>query len=110
MKRHFAILVFFALLWAAPALAQGCAMCYNTAAASTKDGQRAISQGVLILLVPPVGLMTAGVGWAIRYGNRRDREWRKPPAAPEFRPLHSPEAMASSPQSPPVQNASSAPV
>jgi hypothetical protein len=54
--------------------AQGCAMCYSNATGTTKEGQRAISRGVLVLLVPPVGFMTLGVGMALRYGKRRDEE------------------------------------
>jgi hypothetical protein len=57
-----------------PAFAQGCAMCYQTVRGTPKDGQRAISRGILVLLVPPLGAMTFGVGFAFRYGKRRDRE------------------------------------
>jgi hypothetical protein len=74
MKRRLATLGFMTLLWAAPALAQGCAMCYSNATGTTKDGQRAISHGILVLLVPPVGFMTLGVGLAYRYGKKRDAE------------------------------------
>ena len=73
MKR-LAILGLFLALWTAPAFAQGCAMCYSNAAGSTKEGQMAISRGVLILLVPPAAFMTVGVGLAFRYGKRRDDE------------------------------------
>ena len=49
-------------------------MCYSNATGTTKEGQRAISRGVVVLLVPPVGFMTLGVGMALRYGKRRDEE------------------------------------
>lgn len=62
------------LLWAAPAFGQACAMCYSTAAATSKDGQRAITRGVVILVAPPLGVMTLGVGLAFRYGRKRDQE------------------------------------
>lgn len=60
--------------WSLPVFGQGCAMCYSNAAGATKDGQRAISRGVLVLLLPPLGFMSLGVGLAFQYGKRRDRE------------------------------------
>lgn len=74
MKQRLLTLAVMSLLWAAPALGQGCAMCYSNAAGTTKDGQRAISRGILVLLVPPVAFMTLGVGLAYQYGKKRDAE------------------------------------
>lgn len=73
MKRLLCIAVLLGA-WALPALGQGCAMCYSNAAGATKDGQKAISRGVLVLLLPPLGFMSLGVGLAFQYGKRRDRE------------------------------------
>src|SRR2546426_10637649 len=48
------------LLFATPAFAQGCVMCYNTAAAAKAAAINALRSGILILMVPPV-LISAGV-------------------------------------------------
>jgi len=53
-------------------------MCYSNAAGTTKEGQRALGRGILVLLVPPVGFMTAGMGLAFHYGKRRDAEQSEP--------------------------------
>ena len=74
MRVRFALLVLVLFLWAAPAFSQGCAMCRNSAAATSKEGQRAISKGVLVLVLPPAGFMTVGVALAFRYGRKRDLE------------------------------------
>jgi hypothetical protein len=62
------------LLSAAPVFGQACSMCYSTAKATSKDGQRAISKGVIVLLVPPLGFMTLGIALAFRYSKKRDLE------------------------------------
>lgn len=49
-------------------------MCYSSAAAASKDGQHAISKGVLVLVIPPVGFMTIGIGVACLYARKRDKE------------------------------------
>jgi hypothetical protein len=49
-------------------------MCYSTASATSRDGQKAISRGVIVLVAPPLGVMTFGLGLAFRYGRKRDQE------------------------------------
>jgi len=75
LASHFAFTFMAALaLSAAPSFGQSCSMCYSTAKSTSAAGQRAISRGVLILLVPPVGFMTLGLALAIRYSKKRDLE------------------------------------
>ena len=74
MRVRAALLLASFFLWATPALSQGCAMCRSSAAATSKDGQKAIGKGVLVLVVPPAGFMTLGIGLAFRYGKKRDLE------------------------------------
>jgi hypothetical protein len=78
MKLHATILsaslALALLLSAAPAFSQSCSMCYSTAKATSAAGQRAISKGVVILLVPPLGFMTFGIALAFRYSKKRDLE------------------------------------
>jgi hypothetical protein len=74
MNSRAAILVLSLLLWGTPAFGQACSMCYSTAKATSKDGQRALSRGVVVLLFPPLAFMTLGVWVAFRYGKKRDLE------------------------------------
>ena len=74
MKLQLTTLAVFLLLWVTPTFGQGCAMCYSSAKGTSKEGQNAISRGVLVLLLPPVAFMALGAGMAVRYSKKRDQE------------------------------------
>lgn len=74
MRIRLVMLVLALLIGATPTFSQGCAMCYSSAVAASKDGQKAISKAVLVLVFPPAGFMTLGIALAYRYGKKRDLE------------------------------------
>lgn len=57
---------FSALALAPSAFAQGCALCYTTAAAAGAAAARTIDLGILILLIPALLLFIAVLAFAAR--------------------------------------------
>jgi hypothetical protein len=66
MKSRLYGLVLLLALSAAPAFGQ-CAMCYTSAKGASTNGQKAITRGVLTLLLPPIGMMLGLIGLAFLY-------------------------------------------
>ena len=64
---------------AASAFAQGCAMCYNNAAASKAAGIQALKSGTLILLIPVLLLFAGILAAAFRSRNRFNAAYAEPP-------------------------------
>ena len=69
MRLRLAILIFVALLTAAPAFAQGCSMCATSAGGAGPRAQKSLTHGVEILLFPTLGLIgvVAGVAYKLRH-------------------------------------------
>ena len=64
------------LLWvvlcfcaASPTFAQGCAMCKTAAASQSDQATQALNRGILLLLVPPVTIMSGILVFAFRCRN-----------------------------------------
>jgi hypothetical protein len=63
-----------ALLLGAPSVADAqCAMCAQGASQASQRSQKGITHGVIFLLVPPVGIMGAFIGLAVRAARKEDQ-------------------------------------
>jgi hypothetical protein len=72
MRRLFQIVVIavlFAGSFSRPAGAQGCSMCQATAAAQSARAARSLNQAIVLLLVPPVTIMSSILIFAFRRRN-----------------------------------------
>jgi len=61
-----ALCVAILALLAPHTMAQGCAMCYQNAAASGAKGQAALRHGILILLLPALGIFSSILAITLR--------------------------------------------
>ncbi len=86
MKRGLATLALLLALGAAPALGQGCAMCYTSAEGASNRGQLALSHAVMILMVPTLGLIAGFVGMTVylKDSHLREEEAEPQPTDEEF--------------------------
>ena len=72
MKRRIATLILLSAV-ALPACGQ-CALCYESASAASKNGQRAITRAIGVLLLPTLGMMAGLVTLAVRYKGVEERK------------------------------------
>jgi hypothetical protein len=68
---NFGVVMLLLAASAAPAMAQGCSMCYASAAQEDARAQQALNLGIIVLIIPPV-LLFAGV--MVTAFRRRDEE------------------------------------
>ena len=61
------VLLFFCA--ASPAFAQGCAMCKTAAASQSDQATQALNRGILLLLAPPVTIMSVILVFTFRRCN-----------------------------------------
>ena len=74
MRLRLATLGLLLTLWAAPAFAQGCAMCYTSAEGASQRGQLALSHAVLALMIATLGLIAGFAGITVYMKDSHQRE------------------------------------
>ena len=66
----FILLLFFSLLFSlfsTPLLAQGCAMCKTVVVAQEANMIEALNLGIIVLMVPPIGILATILVFVFRY-------------------------------------------
>ncbi len=71
MKKRAGTALILLALWSAPAFAQGCAMCYQSAEQAGAKAQAALRRGILMLLIPTLTVMGGMVGAVVYFGNSK---------------------------------------
>jgi hypothetical protein len=69
------------LIFAPASFAQGCALCYNDAAATGPQAQAALRHGILILLIPPMLIFSGLFGMLYRRRNAHHEASQLPSSA-----------------------------
>jgi len=65
-----ALITIVLLMFSGQALPQGCALCYTQAASSGARLIRALRNGIVILIIPPLSMCTAAIFFAYRKRNQ----------------------------------------
>jgi hypothetical protein len=73
VKSRLLVAVVAMLLWAAPAFAQGCAMCAQSREAASAESRRAMQRAVLVLLVPTLLILGVGARAISKYRPESER-------------------------------------
>ena len=69
MKLRVALLALMLLL-GSPFASPQCSMCAQGTSNTNQATQRAIKRGVILLAIPPIGIMVAFIGLAVRNGRK----------------------------------------
>jgi len=73
VKLRLAVAVLALACWSVPAWAQ-CSMCSASAQAAEQEGQKALRRGIVVLMMPTLGIMLALVGVAYHFRNGRGED------------------------------------
>ncbi len=81
--------VALAFMFVPQAAAQGCALCYKTAAATGKQGTHTLNQAILVLLIPPLAIFLGIFAFFYRRRNAARLDDTELTTAPSLASSHS---------------------